>query len=719
MSMSLATRSLPARRPLALAVSLAVLASPALAADKVLDEVQVTAAGEAPATEGYQAFSSRSSTKTDTLLRDTPQSVSVVTSQQIKDQAVQSMAEAVRYTPGVTFAQGEGNRDAAVIRGSISTGDFYLDGVRDDVQYYRDVYNIDRIEVLKGANGLAFGRGGSGGVINRVSKEANWSPVREVGVSVGSYGHKRATLDLGQGLTETVAARVNVVTEDSESYRQDVELRRTGVAPTLTLKPSERTKVVVSGEFFNDLRTADRGVPSQNGKPFRTDSKTFFGNADQSPTETTVDAFSVGIEHAFTNGVRVSNKTRYTEYDNYYQNVFANKPVSAGMVELAGYIDDTQRENFFNQTDINYRFATGAVTHDLVTGVEIGRQDTRSFRFDARFAAGCASGDKVTTVSVNSPNASAQGFDCFNRRNSGVVDVTSVYLQDTLSLGKNWQAVLGLRHDRFVTDFTTATAQAPVPVLLEATDEEVSPRAALIYKPSERVTTYLSYSESFVPRAGDQLGSLIAKTASLDPERFINKEVGVKWEPTDRLSLAAAIYRLARENVAVVLNSSGDRDLLDAQVVKGLELSATGQLTRSWSVTGGYAYADSEIGDDVVSAVSGAGVPTFAARKGNETAQTPRHTFSLWNRYDLNDRFGLGLGVISRSEMYALDNNMVTLPGYARVDAAAYYKASKNLDLQLNIENLTDRDYVVNAHNNQNITPGSPIAARLSAIYTF
>ncbi|MES3039566.1 MAG: TonB-dependent siderophore receptor [Pseudomonadota bacterium] len=692
--------------PISAAVMLACagLATNAWSDDQVLAEVQVTAAAEATASNGYQPLTSRASTKTDTALLDTPQSVSVVTAQQIKDQAVQSMAEAVRYTPGVTFAQGEGNRDAAVIRGSTSTGDFFLDGVRDDVQYYRDVYNIDRVEILKGANGLAFGRGGAGGVINRVSKEAGWTPVREINVSVGSYDHKRIGLDIGGGLTDTVAGRVNVVSEDSDSYRDGVSVRRNGISPTLTLKPGDRTKVVLSAEYFNDLRVTDRGIPSQNGKPFKTDESTFFGNAEQSPTETTVRTVGMAIEHKFKNGVMLSNKTRYADYDKYYQNVYASSDVpttggNAGTVRISQYRDDTQRQNLFNQTDIVFGLNTGSVKHQLLAGVEVGRQDSKNFRLDEK---------NLTRVSATNPFLAATiDSTVVSRSSETTIDVAAVYLQDQLTFNKQWQMVLGLRQDRFVTDFTDKVKPANSG---KTTDTELSPRAALIYKPVDAVSIYASYSKTFVPRAGDQLSSLTGANRNFDPESFLNKEVGVKWDPRSDLSLAAAIYRLERSNVAVPDPVDSTRTILvDGQLVKGVELSATGKISRAWSVTGGYAFADSAI----TKSQSG------SIKAGNETNQTPRHTFSLWNRYDLNDRYGVALGFVSRSRMFAQDDNTVTLPGYGRVDAAAFFNASKNLQLQLNIENLLNRDYYVNAHNNNNIMPGSPIAARLSATYKF
>lgn len=671
---------------------------------QTLPEVQVTAAGELPATQGYGAYQSRSSTKTDTPLRDTPQSVSVVTREQIQDQSVQSLADAVRYSPGVSFAQGEGNRDAVIIRGSTSTGDFFIDGIRDDVQYYRDVYNIDRIEVLKGANGLAFGRGGAGGVVNRVSKEAGWSPVREVGVSLGSWGHQRATLDVGQGLSARVAGRVNLVTEDSESYRDGVELRRNGISPTLTIKPSDDTRIVLGGEFFNDKRVADRGVPSRNGKPFATDASTFFGNADQSPTETTVNSFNAGIEKTLKNGVVISNKTRYADYDKYYQNVYADSAVNgAGMVTIRGYVDDTQRENLFNQTDVIFKFATGEIAHQVVTGLELGSQDTKNFRFNATFGGGPATS---ATVSASNPKATATAFNTLNRRSESTVKVTSVYAQDQIDLTPKLQAILGLRQDRFDVDFTNRVSLANIDLV----DTRLSPRAALVYKPVEAVSLYASYSQTFVPRAGDQLTSLTAANSAFDPEEFVNREVGVKWDAPRGFSVTAALYKLERNNVAVTNpDDITETILVNGQEVKGFELGISGQITSAWSVVGGYSHADSEITRN----------QTATIVAGNETSQTPRHTFSLWNRYDFNDTYGAALGVISRSEMYALDDNSVLLPGYARLDAALYMNVSKKLKLQLNLENLLDEEYAQSAHNSNNIMPGSPLAARATATLSF
>lgn len=714
------------KSPLAQAIGLALCVSPALvsAAEPVqtLPTVSVTAAAELT-TDGYKGVASRSALKTNTALKDTPQSVSVISREQLDDQSAQSMADAVKYTPGVTFAQGEGNRDATVIRGNSSTSDFYVDGLRDDVQYYRDLYNIDRVEVLRGANGLAFGRGGNGGVINRVQKQAGWSPVREITVSGGSYGHARGALDVGGGLSDSVAGRVNVVSEQSDSFRDGVELRRNGISPTLTIQATDATKIVLGAEYFNDLRVADRGIPSQNGKPFKTDESTFFGNAAQSPTETTVKGLTAAIEHRFANGVVLSNKTRFADYDKYYQNVYADSKVdSAGKLDLASYRDDTQRQNLFNQTDAVFNFATGKVKHQLVTGVELARQDSENFRINGVFPAdstcnlngsftsptkGTGSSPCLkTSVPATNPIAVADFSGARTRDTNTVISTVSVYAQDQIALNDQWDVIVGVRRDRFKTDFTDNLTAANTAVV---TDTELSPRAALIYKPRKDLSVYASYSQTFQPQSGDQLTSLKAATSSFVPEETVNQEVGAKWDVNERLSVNAAIYRAVRDNVAATDPLvTTKKVLVDNQVVRGVELSVQGRISKKWQVVGGYAYANSEIKE----AQSG-----IAA--GNETAQTPRHTFSLWNRYDMNDTYGAALGVVSRSAMFASDGNSVALPGYARVDAALYMQATKDLRLQLNVENLFNTKYFANAHNDNNISPGAPTNARVTAMYAF
>ncbi|RFC31899.1 MAG: catecholate siderophore receptor [Candidatus Nitrotoga sp. MKT] len=657
---------------------------------------------------GYTVAKTTTATKTNTLLRDVPQSVSVVTQDVIKDQAIQSMAETVRYVPGMGISQGEGNRDALVFRGTRSTADFFVDGIRDDVQYYRDLYNIERVEVLKGPNGMIFGRGGSGGVINRVVKEAGWSPIREITAQVGSFDTKRVALDVGQGINEVAAVRLNAMYENSGSYRNGVDLKRYGVNPTVTIMPTDNTKVVLNAEYFKDERVADRGIPSFQGRPFNTNASTFFGDPNRSPAESELKAVNALIEHKFDNEVTIRNRTRYATQDKFYQNVYPGAINAAGTeVAINAYNDTTQRDNFFNQTDLLFSLNTGEVKHDMVVGLEIGHQDTNNLRKTGFF--------NNATTSVNAPiNNPITAVPITFRTQASDADMhsvtkqTSLYVQDQIKLLPELQAILGLRYDRYEVDFRKNNAAPALDI--NTNDNFLSPRVGLVYKPIETVSIYTSYSLAYVPRAGEQLTSLTVTNKALEPEKFKNVEVGAKWDIYPNLALTTAVFQLDRTNVILPDPNNAALSVLGGgQRNKGLELGLAGRVTSAWSVMGGYTYQDGEITNS----------QSATAKKGAVLAELPKNTFSLWNRYDFAPGWGVGLGVINRGAMYTSTDNTVRLPGFTRVDAAVYAKIDKNMRAQLNIENLFDKNYYASAHNNNNITPGSPIAARVSLIANF
>ena len=702
-------------------------------------EVSAPAISDTQPVRGYNAKASTTATKTDTDLRDTPQALSVVTQDQIKDQAIQSVSDAVRYVPGVTAIQGEGNRDAIVLRGVASTGDFFVDGTRDDVQTYRDLYNTDRIEVLKGPSGMIFGRGGAGGVINRVSKEAGWDPISQITVSYGAYDQKRISADFGQAINDEIAFRINTVYENSDSYRDGVNLERYGVTPSITIRPNDQTKMTLGMEYFKDQRIADRGVPSANGsadnfnnrKPYNIgDSSAFYGSSDLSPTETETVAFNAMFEQTFDNGIGVKNRTRYAHYNKYYQNVFADSAVdNNGLFTVRGYLDATVRENIINQTDFTYTAKWGAAEHKLLAGLELTKQDTNNNRLAAFFNNNqteiTLDADNATEIGNTSVSFRANLFNTNNayRDNQSTLDVVGVYLQDQIVFSPKWQVIVGLRHDTIKTDFDGSRRRGgainPNDLVSESfnvTDNLLSPRAGLIFKPVEPFSLYANYSLSYVPRAGDQLTSLTVINQSFAPEKFINYEVGAKWDLNPSLAFTAAIYKLERQNVQVTdPSNSSNQILVDGQETKGIELGVSGNMTDKWSVLGGYAYQEGEI---TKQQGSGSG----AILKGTQLAQTPKHTFSFWNRYDFNGIWSAAVGVISRSEMYAAlptASESTILPGYARLDAAVFAKLNKNTRFQVNIENLTNKEYALFAHNNNNITPGSPISGRATLIYDF
>ncbi|MGH8203875.1 MAG: TonB-dependent receptor [Steroidobacteraceae bacterium] len=696
---------------IAIAIALAATAVAARADEAVNSEPtplpKVTVIGEHES-EGYLVENSRTATKTDTPLLDVPQAVSVVTRDLIQDQAMQSLADVARYVPGAGMAQGEGNRDTIILRGNSSTSDFFLDGVRDDVEYYRDLYNIDRVEVLKGPNAMIFGRGGAGGVVNRVSRQANWVPVREVSLLGGSWENMRATFDTGDAVSESLALRVTGLYEDSESYRDGFQLERKAVNPTAAFAVGDATVIRLSYEYYDYDRVADRGIPSLTDndsatadRPFRTDASTVFGDPGNSPTFATVNQGSVTIDHAFNDDVRLRNRTLYADYDKFYQNIFAGGPVDAtGEVPLSAYNNQQLRENFFNQTDLTFTAATGSIGHEFLVGMELGEQTTDNFR-NTGFFNGTSETILVPasdpTVSV--PVTFAQDAD--DADNHGRATIAALYVQDQLRLSEKWLAVLGLRYDSFDMDFSNHRTGDR----FETSDDLLSPRGGLIYKPAEDVSIYASYSMTYVPRAGSQLTSLNVDNAALDPEEFENVEIGAKWDLGPSLALTAALFQLDRKNVVIPdPNDPGVSILVDGQRTEGFEFGLSGQVNDAWSIQGGYAYQDGHLTEQL---------------GGNRLAQLPKHAASLWNRYEFSESWGIGLGIVYQDEMFAAADNAVTLPDFTRVDAGVFYAPTERLRMQLNVENLFDEDYYPNAHNNNNITPGSPTAVRLGVTASF
>jgi catecholate siderophore receptor len=696
----------------------------------VIGTVEVEASGPEgfsilPAkTKGYRAERTGTATKTDTDLINVPQSVTVVTGDQIKDRAVTSMSEAVRYVPGATFAQGEGNRDTAVLRGVSSTADFFLDGVRDDVEYYRDLYNIDRIEVLKGPNAMVFGRGATGGLINRVTRQANWDRVRELRVGLGMFDQYRATIDAGQAVGDAAAIRLTGLYENADSFRDGVTLERWGVNPTASFLLGPDTLLTFGVERFEDERTADRGIPSTRGGTLADpagpvpgiDRSTFFGDPGDSPVHAYVDAISLGLEHRFENGIILRNKLRYADYDKKYQNVFPGSLNAANVVigstvfapdtavSISAYNNTQLRQNFINTTDLTAYFDIGSVRHTLLAGLEYGQQRTENLRLTGFFSDfGNATSIFVPLANPNVDVNLTWAPNATDASNEGTTEFAAIYLQDQIELSPVLQLVAGLRYDNFRVDFLNRRTN----VRTETRDDLWSPRVGLIYKPAEDLSLYASYSVSYLPRSGAQLASLTPTNAAFEPEEFINTEIGAKWLIRPELQLDVALFQLERSNIIVTdPNNPAQSILLDGQETRGLEISLSGDVTESWSVIASYGYLDTE-------------VITSATAAPTEAANAPNHTLGLWNKVSLTPDFAAAVGVIYQSARFAGTDNTVKLPGFTRVDLALFYDVSDALALQLNVENLFDETYFPNAHSNTNITPGAPLTVKLGLTANF
>jgi catecholate siderophore receptor len=654
----------------------------------------------------YTVTSSRTATKTDTPLRDTPQSATVLTRSVIADQSMQSMADAVRFIPGVTMSQGEGHRDAPVIRGQSSTADFFVDGVRDDAQYLRDLYNIERVEALKGSNAMIFGRGGGGGVINQVRREAPWSQVGTVTLEGGSFDHKRGTLDVGGPLGDHVAARLDGVYEKSRGFRDASRLSRRGVTPTATIVAGGNT-IRLDYEYFHDDRTVDRGIPSFAGAPSPAPITTFFGDPTVSHSRADVNGGAVVLDRALGRGISLRNRTRAVHYDKFYQNVYPGAVDTSGSkVNLLGYNNATERRSLFNQTDVTSTLATGAVRHTLLAGAELSRQRTDNLRNTAYF------NGSATATSTPVPFASPTNRVSVTFRQSATdsdnhvqADVGALYAQDQIALSPQWQAVAGVRIDAFTVRFhNNRTAQD-----LDRFDRLVSPRAGLIFKPRSAASLYASYSVSHLPSSGDQFSSLTATTETLEPERFRNYEIGAKWDVRESLALTGALFRLDRSNSTAPDTANPERTVqTGAQRTTGFELGAAGELTSAWQLVAGFSSQLARIRSRTSAGAEGATVPLV-----------PRSTLSLWNRVQLAPALAIGAGAVHQARMYAAIDNTVTLPAFTRFDGALFVAMPYRTRAQLNVENLLDTRYYATSQGNNNIMPGASRTVRLSVSADF
>ncbi len=657
-------------------------------------------------TIGYKPQISRSSTRTKTALIDTPQSVSVVSQDQIQDQNITGMSEALRYVPGIVVHQGESNRDQISIRGNNTTADFFVDGARDDVQYFRDVYNMDRVEVLKGPNAMAFGRGGSGGVVNRVSKIANGEQINQITLTGGSFNNRRIAGDVGDKINDKVSFRINGMYEKTGTFRKYGNLERHGVSPTLGFDLTDQTNLQVGYEHFEDKRFNDRGIPSLNGLALQTKPSTFFGNPDQNLSEAVIDSVYADLNHEFSESASIRNYSRFTKNVKFYQNVFASGAVnsSTGNINIQAYNDSTDRDNFTNQTDFTKKFDTGSVKHTALIGMEISRQDTASFR-NTGFFNNVAT---TSTVSVSNPisfTPITYRQNTNDANNERTVEVYAGYVQDQIEINKNLQLIAGLRHDRFKLKLHDNRTNND----FYQNDEMISPRAGLVLKPSDNLSFYTSYSVSYLPGSGDQFATLSANMQGLRPEQLTNYEIGSKWDVNPKLNLSAALYQLDRTNTrATDPNDASQFVLTGESQTLGAELTATGKVTNKWQVIAGYAFQDAEIKST-----------TTAATAGRKVALIPKTMTSLWNKYDLTSNFALGLGIINQSSQFAGADNTVRIKGFTRFDGAAYYKINSDYKLQLNVENILNKEYIATAHNNNNLQPGSPVNFRVSLVANF
>ena len=654
--------------------------------------------------EGYLTIDSATATKIDTPLIDVPQTISAVTKEQIEDQAHHSMADVLRYVPGVTIGQGEGNRDQITLRGQNTTADFFVDGVRDDVQYFRNLYNIERVEVLKGPYALIFGRGGGGGIVNRVQKAPSAESFFGGGeASINTFGSWAVSADVNTPIAEGAAFRLNAFYEELDNHRDFFEGERYAVNPYVAFEFAPGWKAGLSYEYVHDDRVTDRGVPSLacaqpcTPGPLPGHRETFFGVPGVNRTGLEAHIVKARLDGELAENLNWSTTLLYGDYDKYYTNVYANGAATGvdGTVALAGYTDPTTRQNFIAQSNLAADVDLGGFANKILLGIEYGNQDSTNQRRNAVLSSGTLDLANIVYPTVT--------FPAFNRNRTSDVEFFSAYAQDQISFGDHVDLIVGVRYDRFeIKGVDIQDNNRP----FGRTDEKWSPRIGLVVKPRENISIYGSYSQSFLPRSGDQFLVLSTSDEDLAPEKFTNYEVGAKWDIRPDLNVTAALFQLDRTNTGVTDPNNPQAQFLTDTRTRGVELAVTGRIVPNWQVSGGYTYQD-------------------AHRRNDEEitlGQVPKHQFALWNRYDFNSAVGVGLGIVHQSSQFAAIRTSASttrLPALTRIDAALFFTMNEAVQFQVNVENALDETYFSDAHNNNNITPGAPINARFTARVKF
>ena len=655
--------------------------------------------------------------KSPTPIIDVPQSLTIMTADEMSERGFNSIGDIIDYVPGVNTSQGEGHRDAVVFRGVRSTADFFIDGVRDDVQYYRPLYNLEQIEVLRGPNALLFGRGGTGGILNRVTKKGEiGQSFTEMQTTVDSFGGFGVQVDSNFDTSDSSAFRINAMFEGLENHRDFYDGERVGINPTARFELGFNTTLDLSYEYLDHERFIDRGIPTgTNGRPVEAFENVVFGDPNLNLATLEAHLFRASLQHAFNDSLKGNFNAFYGDYDKFYQNFYvsgydqANTP---DVVTLDGYADNTQRENLILSGNLIGEFNTGNVQHTMIAGVEFIETASDQDRYNAFWDTTLDDNEMFLVtrpldlrngVGTNANgNLTSNDFSVDLNDDTHVdIDVFSAFIQDEIQITDHLDLILGARFD----SFDIKVFNVPANETRSRKDEEVSPRMGLIFKPQEDISIYGSYSESFLPRSGEQYANINGDNNQLDPNTFTNLEAGLKWDFADGMSLTAAVFEIEQSSPQVADNDPSTLDVIDSEIT-GFEAQIKGQLNRYWYVSAGYSYLD---GEQV----------NRSGNTGLRPRELPENSLSMWNNFQVTDRFGFGVGMTYQDDSFIDNGNTATLPSFTRFDAAAYYDVSDQLSLQLNVENLTDELYFPNAHSTHQASVGAPLNARFTANWRF
>jgi catecholate siderophore receptor len=689
-----------------------------------LDKVVV----EAEETPDFSPPSASSATKTDTPLVDVPQTVDVVTRDLFSLQGAHSLEDALLNVAGVSPSVGDGQRDQVYIRGFSAQYDQYLDGVRDDAMYFRDLSNIESIDVLMGPSAVLYGHGSAGGLVDRITRQPTPEPVGDLSVTYGSWDDRRAEFDSGGPLSfGDLSYRLDLAAEDSGGFRDQYFLRRYHISPSVAWQPDPATRILAQFDNLNDDRLDDLGIPALvgpagSGFPGTAPNvpiSSYYGLPDSRDNDfvrAVVDTGTLTVDHTFTPDLALHDVARFEHYTLDRNNVLPtgvylpDGGVFTGDLD-AVWVTRSQRHilryenDFFNQLETTWEAFAAGIDNTVLAGLEIGRQSAsaQSIQYNAPSV---ALTDPVLTDVI--PGTAPASVSSTMVR----ADTAGLYLQDQVAFSARWKALAGVRLDYFEVGLQNRLAPFNE---IGSLSHTASPRVGIVYEPIHDLSLYATVSRSFSPAAGDGL-STAANTAALDPLKATNYEVGLKREMLgDRLSATASLFQLTR-NITETDAVTNLTTVAGEQRSRGLDLSLAGRLTRRWHLSASYELLHPAI-------INGGFDSGGSLLNGKTPSLVPRDSASAFTTLGLGHGFGIGGGLVAMSGRFTSNDDSVSLAPFTVVNAVAYYRHG-HWEARLNCNNILNRRYDLTAGEGtdttgQTIMPGAPINASATVACRF
>jgi len=755
----------------AIASTLSVVAVNAVAQDQIaqLETIHTEAAAE----QSLKVDKSANSKFVAPLL-DTPKSVSVISKQLIEDTQVTTLSDALRTVPGITLGAGEGgnpNGDRPFIRGYNSESSMYVDGVRNSTSQNREMFAIEQVEITKGSASAMGGAGTTGGSINMISKVAKKGDFLEGSVGAGTDDYQRITLDGNKDFGNGIAARVAVMGHHNDKAGQEngTEYARAGIAPSITFGLDSDTRATLSYYYLKTDDTPDSGVPYNNptgysqysGKPIDVKQGVYYGWKDRDFQKQENQSGTIKLEHDLTDNLTLSNTAVYNKSKNDYLwtnpddskgNFYSATGALTGNVWARANSRVADTDTFTDQLALTGKFNTGRLKHSFNLGAEYSDQETDRTQYiiDGLTTTGAANSSCNAAAiasgwctSVQNPNRgqwtgtiSTEGADRYNIENEN----TSVYFLDSIEFSPQWILDLGLRWDDYSakqtmtygarnsavlgSSTTPPTAKAGDKVAIKNDSDFINYQVGLVYKPVENGSIYASYATSSNPvgvDGGDGSEGITAAIQNLKPEEVRTMELGTKWDVlNEKLNLTAAIFRTEKTNTRATADDGTTKNIGETRV-DGFELGVNGNITDKWAVSAGYTYLDSELIDGGFENIGTTAAPIYApnSNNGKQVQNVAKNSATLWTTYQVMPQLTLGAGAIAMDKVYANAANTKWVPGYVRYDAMARYNVNKNVDLQLNVNNLADTRYFTKAYASHYATEAEGRSAVLSLNFKY